>query len=473
MIGRALRLSAFVMTLLCAATAWAEWPPLNDTPPIDATTTQDVAVIVAVEDYLLLPDIEGAVANANEWETFFRNGMKVRDVHVLANQDATREAMLKFARTAARDVGDGGTVWWVFIGHGAPTIDGSDGLLVGMDAQRTVDSLEARGLPQGLLLNTLQSSNHNTVMVLDTSFSGRSADGQALAAGVQPVVAVQMGDFLMKSTVVLTGAQPTEVAGPLDGTSRPAFSYLMLGALRGWADANDAAVTAAEALYYTQRTLRKASGRQQTPQITGNVALVLSRGATEDKPRVVAEPLRDEPVADVDPPDTTATPASSKAALTLEYLQHRVVMKNSVARQAGRILDGPAFYHTIGRPDLAAKWRGHKPVMWASGIAMLAASGVVLGLGVAADSTGGFIAGGVTGGLGIVGGILLTTFGFVGEHHPMNYRERRLAVEEFNQRLREERGLGPEVDWQDQASDSPFSVIDLPSGPSLGFAVQF
>lgn len=47
--------------------AFAAWPPLDDVPPVTATTTNDVAVIVAVEDYLLLPDIPGAVDNANEW----------------------------------------------------------------------------------------------------------------------------------------------------------------------------------------------------------------------------------------------------------------------------------------------------------------------------------------------------------------------------------------------------------------------
>src|SRR6185295_15650443 len=45
-------------------------------------------------------------------------------------------------------------------------------------------------------------------------------------------------------------------SGTLPGTDYPAFSYLMLGALRGWADENhDGGVTAAEANAYVKREL--------------------------------------------------------------------------------------------------------------------------------------------------------------------------------------------------------------------------
>ena len=131
----------FAAFVLYASPAFAQWPALSDVPKVKASKTQDVAIIVAVEDYLLLPDVEGAIANANEWEVFFQKGRKIPNIHVLANQDATVEEMSKFAKTAAQDVGEGGTIWWVFIGHGAPSVDGSDGLMIGMDAQQTVDSL--------------------------------------------------------------------------------------------------------------------------------------------------------------------------------------------------------------------------------------------------------------------------------------------------------------------------------------------
>lgn len=497
--NRWIAFAAASLTLLLPAIASAQWPDLGDAAPVDATGQRDVAVIVAAEDYLLLPDVPGAIANANDWEVFFRNSLKIPNVYVLANQDATREGMLKFARTASQDAGPGSTIWWVFIGHGAPTLDGKDGLLVGVDAQQSVESLAARGVPQNELLGALQRPRATTVMILDACFSGRTADGSALAAGVQPVVAVQPAAALTASTVVLSAAKATEVAGALDGTPRPAFSYLTLGALRGWADDGDGSVTASEVLHYTRRQLRGVKGRQQTPQAAGNLTLVLSRGATERKPQMVeasavvvtscpegqvrhgdscVEPEKPGPQ-----PNPVITSGKSEAELTLEYLKRRLVWQGDVVRQSGRILDGPNFYHAIGRPDLAEKWRSHKPVMWGTGIAMIVGGGVFMGVGIGLgtsdrlDGTGAGLAWLLSGALGgsftWIGGILMTTFGFVGDYNPMSLPERKLAAEQFNQKLRDERGLGPEVDWQNEPANSgPFSRVDLQTH-QLGLTFRF
>ena len=56
-----------------------------------------------------------------------------------------------FSACAAR-VKPGGTLWIVFIGHGAPSRGGDDGVLVGWDAQQDADSLYARSLPKKALL---------------------------------------------------------------------------------------------------------------------------------------------------------------------------------------------------------------------------------------------------------------------------------------------------------------------------------
>ncbi len=475
-------LFATIALMLCPAAAAAEqWPPLDDIPQVIASGANDVAVIVAVQDYLLLPDIPGAVDNANEWEVFLRSGLKVPQVHVLANQDATREAMLKFAQTAAADVGEGGTIWWIFIGHGAPAVDGKDGLLVGMDAQQSVESLTARGLPQQELLAALDQGRGRTVMIVDACFSGRSSSGEALAAGVQPVVAVDPTAGLRSNSVVLSAAKSTEVAGQLDGAARPAFSYLLLGALRGWADDGDGAVSAGEALYYTQRKLRGVKGRQQTPQGAGDLQLVMVRGVQEQAPRVVAEGIAGEQKSDLEP--SKAAPAGDNtAALTLEYLQRRLVFEGRTVRQAGRILNGPAFYHAIDRPDLAAKWKSHNPYMWLPGIAATAGGLALFVYGVGgALGDGGFqtgrIIGGVMGGFfTMAGGISLLTFGFIADYNPMSFSERKSAAESLNGKLREERGLGPEVDWQNQPATGRRGLFG--SGPSrrsplVGFTLQF
>ena len=42
-------------------------------------------------------------------------------------------------------------------GHGAPSADGSDGLLLGMDVVQSADSIQARGIRQTELLDVLHA----------------------------------------------------------------------------------------------------------------------------------------------------------------------------------------------------------------------------------------------------------------------------------------------------------------------------
>ncbi len=470
---RCMLVLAFVCAGLLSSPAFASWPNLDKPPTVAPTTTKDVAVIVAIEDYLLLPDVPGAVQNANDWEVFLRQGLKVKDVHVLANQDATREGILKFAKIAANDVGKGGTIWWVFIGHGAPTVDGKDGILVGMDAQQTAESLQARGVRQNELLASLESESNNTVVLLDACYSGRSGEGEALAAGVQPVIAISSTPQLGSTSVLMSAAKSTEVAGQLPGAQRPAFSYLMLGALRGWADDGDGKVTASEAIYYVRRELRGVKGRQQTPQMVGNLDNVLSRGVSEADPDVSIS-ATDTPVVTtpvIDPQDAQKSEAERK----LLYLSRRVTFDGVDFRQDGRVLDPIPFYHAVERPDLAEEFRGHTPWMWITGAAMTVGGVALMAWGFSAEdevdedgvrtSNTGQKLGGIMGGFFMMsGGIALFTIGVIKDEHPMSEHERESLAQVHNKKLRESLGLGPEADTPVERRDggsfwNPFSAL--------------
>ena len=140
---------------------------------------------------------------------------------------------------ARSQVRSGGTLWFVFIGHGAPSEDGQDGLLVGWDTQQTASSVYARGLMQGKVLDLLESGNQSqTVAILDACFSGQSGADTSLVAGLQPMIPSYALSSSSRRTVVLSAGSSKQFAGPLPGVSRPAFSYLALGALWGWGDAD-------------------------------------------------------------------------------------------------------------------------------------------------------------------------------------------------------------------------------------------
>ncbi len=85
-----------------------------------------------------------------------------------------------------------------------------------------------------------------------------------------------------------TAAGPDQWSGPLDAARHGAFTYLAVGAMRGWADGQrdgvrDGKVTVEEASLYVEEGLRSLQIRDQRPERVGDGALVLSSG-TEERP---------------------------------------------------------------------------------------------------------------------------------------------------------------------------------------------
>ena len=276
----------FLMVVVGGGPALAGWPSLSS-PPASASGggERDAAVVVGVEDYAFVPKVPGARGNGNDWLTWLTlsRGVKPSNIRTLWDTEATSEAMEEAAADAAKRVGKGGTLWFIFIGHGAPARSGADGLLVAVDAQQTVDGLYRRSLPQKQLAAKLATGRQmHTVIVVDACFSGQTQAGQ-LVRGAMPVVPVQ---FEASKATVLTAGTSREFAGALPGLGRPAFSYLLLGALRGWGDADqDGTVTVQEAADYARHALGTVvRGRTQTPQAFGPTTFALSTRARERGP---------------------------------------------------------------------------------------------------------------------------------------------------------------------------------------------
>ena len=289
MTGQARFFLTLLTFLVCATSAQAKgpYPTLSAPAQVQKSGSADVAIIVAVEDYVFLPDVAGATQNGNDWERFFADSLGVPTVHFVSNSQATKEELERFAILASQSAQPGGTVWFIFIGHGAPSKDGKQGLLVGSDARQDPNSLFARGVPQQTLLDILQTGPQaQTVLIVDACFSGRASDGAALAPA-QPVIPTKITPTIQSNTVVMTAAEASEFAGSLPGENRPAFSYLLLGALRGWASDTSQTVSAQSAQRYVQRALRGIPGRMtQTPSIHGKADLVLTRGVAEKDPGI-------------------------------------------------------------------------------------------------------------------------------------------------------------------------------------------
>lgn len=249
-------------------------------------------MIVGIESYGFVPPVPGAEPNAKAWYDYLTRtrGAAPGSVKLLLGVDATREDMLDAAQAAAAKAGPDGRLWFVFIGHGAPSADGSDGLLVGVDAQQKAESLQKRSLRRGDLLAALAKTRAGSIsVILDACFSGRGPDGAGIAPGLQPLVTVEAKGAVDPRITVLTAARGDQFAGALPGTRRPAFSYLTLGALRGWAAGSDGRVTAGAVWRYATSALDATlRGRNQTPDLIGAEGAVIGASAGEKGPDLAA-----------------------------------------------------------------------------------------------------------------------------------------------------------------------------------------
>jgi formylglycine-generating enzyme required for sulfatase activity len=258
------------------------WPDLSRPPKGDTAGAEDAAVLIGIEDYTFLSDIPGAVQNVQDWATWLNTtrGVPAANMFKLTNSDATDINIRDELRKGAAAAGPGGTLWVVYVGHGAPGRDG-EALFVGADAQPTVVGLEGWSVPRGELdAITAAGRQARTVLLLDTCFAGQGVDGAELIA--EPLAAVRTPPALnaAKGQIVLAAASEDQYAGLLPGLGRPAYSYLVLGALRGWGDEDgDGLVTASEANRFAQVTLGLVlRGRRQTPLVEGDTTAVLGRG---------------------------------------------------------------------------------------------------------------------------------------------------------------------------------------------------
>lgn len=248
------------------------WPSLSAPPPVGGGA-QDAAVLIAIEEYTHISDVPGARQNALDWYRYLTRGRQIppQRVKMLLDGQATREEIAVALQDATDQVGAGGTLWFLFIGHGAPSADGRDGLLLDVDVRQTALSVSSRGLSQRALIEGLQSRDQGRAFViLDACFSGHGSDGDVLVADLQPVVPTYALP-VAEEVAILSAGRSDQYAGPLPGLGRPAFSYLTLGALHGWADEDeDGVVSSSDIQRYTTAALQSVlTGRRQHPQHSG------------------------------------------------------------------------------------------------------------------------------------------------------------------------------------------------------------
>ena len=103
---------------------------------------------------------------------------------------------------------------------------------------------------------------------------------------LQPLVVTNLERDHDPQVTMLTAAGSDEYAGQLPGAARPAFSYLALGGLRGWADGDlDGRITSGELHGYVTMAMRAlVRDRRQRPTLVGRDDARLVKSARERGP---------------------------------------------------------------------------------------------------------------------------------------------------------------------------------------------
>jgi hypothetical protein len=255
-----------------AALAAAAEPPSIDEPlRTGAVAAADAAVVIGVEDYAFVPDVPYARRDAEavrQWLLYAR-GVPTRQVEVLT--DASREQVLAALDRAKGRVGPEGTLWVYWAGHGAAAPDSGRRLLLGVDVMADETVFAARAIAVDEVRERLDGTA--AVLWLDTCYSGVTREGEALLPGKRLAVPAWASPPGPRA-LVWTAADQGQLSSAFDTAQHGLFTYLSVGALRGWADgeldgAPDGEVTAAEAQAYVLRALAVVGEHGQTPVLEG------------------------------------------------------------------------------------------------------------------------------------------------------------------------------------------------------------
>lgn len=265
-------------------------PSQNGLEPRPSATSGDNAwaVVVGVENYReSLATASGAERDAEAFAAFARTTLNVPEanIKVLKGERASRAdlqaALMEWLPRNA--VQPGGKVYVFFSGHGAPDIEEGSAYLLPYDANPTY--VKSGGIRVADLQAELgKLKGQQTFLFLDACFSG-SGERSVLAQGTRPLVPVKA---LVPSQGVVTfsASQASETTGAHAASGHGLFTYHLLNALTGAADANsDRNVSLGEIQDHLVRSVQadaRRDNREQTPTValpTGvDVHIVLVKG---------------------------------------------------------------------------------------------------------------------------------------------------------------------------------------------------
>ena len=266
------------------------------------------ALLIGADEYEHLDTLGGAVNDARDVFDALE-GLNARNVRMLLDRDATREAIFASWRDLTRLAGERDTLIFHYAGHGGR----QDAILEGHEAKDNVFLLPGfsetgPGITERIVDNEIghllaEEREATVVFVADSCFAGgmtRSADPRSAIDVRAPVVDFegtrdrvaqrvrQLGEVdedALPNVIWLYAQDENKVTQEIAiaGQRRGALSYAFARALRGDADRNnDGVLDVPELKRYVNRTVTKVSERRQRPEVnagSGELSIGISGGA--------------------------------------------------------------------------------------------------------------------------------------------------------------------------------------------------
>ncbi len=315
-------------------------------PDIDAplktghTAPGDVAVVIGNEDYGKIADVPYAHRDADAFVTFLKYTRGVPSERVRTLKDADADQMLAAVKEMAAKRPTG--IFWIYYaGHGMADPNGHDRLLLGWDAAGTADNLAKKGAPVEGLQAAAAAAGAKVVMLIDACYNGGTRTDQPGQASLTGGARIAVPEQLLVPPQVLewSASAPSQLALPLNSVQHGAFTWMAIGALRGWADGErdgrrDGIVTLEEAQMYVENRFSAIQLTSQQPRVSGEgwaqplsgrAGATLERGPADDTMQQVAgRAPASTPASPPVPTIATVRPAPTAAPTVAPTLQTRV-----------------------------------------------------------------------------------------------------------------------------------------------------
>ncbi len=236
---------------------------------------KDWGLIIGIEDYSSLPSVDYARKDAVIIREYLNKILGVPEENIIAliDGDATKgriEGYLKQYLPA--NVAKDSTLYVYYAGHGAPDMEKGEPYLVPYDGDTRF--LMQTGYKLKSFYEDLDSLKLQRVYVfLDSCFSGvASRAAEMLTKGARPaLVHVEDVNIDSDNLIAFSASKSNEVSNAYPETRHGLFTYYLLRALRGEADANDDQwVSVKEAFTFVKEHVTRTSrrmGTEQTPVI--------------------------------------------------------------------------------------------------------------------------------------------------------------------------------------------------------------